>query len=138
MMKGNRIEATNTTYVGSHTIVTNMLAIPTGKTFVLTDLVVGGSHSVDAQHAIASAVPFKLYDVAGASGTAASGTNTPRLTINIPLNQTNSYEVAGAFKRGAVAIHFTNGPEFSNGVTPASGDNGTIGTGCVWVAGYLK
>lgn len=138
MIKGNRIEGTNTTYVGSHTIITNMLTIPSGKTFVLTDLVISGSHSVDTQHTLASHLPLKLFDVAGASGTAASGTNVPRLTINLPVIENNSYEAAAAFKSGSVVLHFTNGPEFSNGVTPATSNNGTTGTGCVWVAGYLK
>lgn len=138
MIKGNRIEATNTTYVGSHTIVTNMLVIPTGKTFVLTDLMITGSSAVDTNHTITSSLPVKLYDVAGASGTAASGTNVPRLTVNLPVLPVSSFEAAGAFKRGTAVVHFTNGPEFVNGVTPASGDNGVIGTGCVWVAGYIK
>jgi len=138
MIKGSRIEATNTTYVGSHTIVTNMLSIPSGKTFVLTDIMVSGSHSVDTNHTLASSLPMKLYDVVGASGTAASGTNTPRLTINLPVIPVSSFEAASAYKRGSVVVHFTNGPEFENGVTPATGDNGTIGTGCVWIAGYLR
>lgn len=138
MIKGNRIQGTNTTYVGSHTIITSMLNVPAGKTFVLTDLIVSGTHSVGDQITEASNLALKLYDVSGESGTAASGTNTPRLSINLPLNMNGSADSAAAFKKGSVVLHFTNGPEFSNGVTPATTNGGTTGTGCVWVAGYLK
>lgn len=141
MIVGTRISGTNAYAVGTSTTVYNMITIPTGKTFVMTDLVVTGSYAGDEITTFGSNDIFKVYDFVGSGATAASGTGTARVSLNLNIDQTASYDGATIDGvRGTTVLHFTNGPEFSNGVTPGMGAANTklIGTGCVWVAGLLR
>lgn len=144
MIKGTRFEAVNTTRdIGTSTTLYNMVSIPTGKTFVLTDLSVVGSALGDGPIGLLSHCVFVLYDVVGSGATAASGTNTPRLIIDIPqINLASAgADLVHTYQRTGAVMHFTNGPEFSNGVTPGMGGAANtllIGTGCVRVAGLYR
>lgn len=143
MIKGNRTEAVNTQAVGTSTTVYNMIAIPTGKTFVLTDIVVNGSYLADNPHAVASHTVFGIYDYIGSGATAASNTGTPLVLIDIPQVMLASAggDLVQTYQRGGAVMHFTNGPEFSTGVTPGMGGAANsliIGTGCVWIAGLIR
>jgi len=143
MIKGVRVEATNATVVGTQATVTNLLAIPSGKSFILTDLVVSATYAADGPTGLLSAQVFKLYDGAGDGATAQTGTTTPRLTVNLPNVQcaSSGADLVHTYQRGGVTMHFTNGPAFSTGITPGLGgaaNAGTIGTGCVYIAGILR
>jgi len=147
MIKGNRIEATNANAVGTSTTVYNMISIPTGKTFILTDLVLAATYGADDPIGLLSNQIFKLYDFIGSGGTAASGNATAKLNVHIPQVQLGTAYTSGladetpTFQHTGVVMHFTNGPEFTTGVTPGMGgaaNSQVIGTGCVWLAGILR
>ena len=146
MIKGTRIEATNTTRdVGTSTTVYNMISIPTGKTFILTDIVVTGSALADNPHGLLSHTVFALYDYIGSGATAASNVGTARLILDLPQVMLASAggDLVQTYQRGCAVMHFTEGrgPEFSTGVTPGMGGAANtllVGTGCVWLAGILR
>lgn len=150
MIKGTRIEATNSTRdVATGATNYALLSCPTGKTFVLTDLVVSATYAGETELGVASNYPLRLYDFVGSGSTDASTTATKRLSINLPADQSSFGQAAAAtFVRRGVALNFTNGPEFSSGVTPSMGNGGAtgassggaayIGTGCVWIAGIIR
>ena len=147
MIKGVRTEAVNAQAVGTSTTVYNMLAIPTGKSFVLSDLVVNGSYLQDDPHGLLSNMVFKLYDYVGSGATAASGVGTARVTVGIPQIQlatafaSNSVNETLTFQRGGSVMHFDTGIEFSTGVTPGLGGAANsliIGTGCIYIGGVIR
>jgi hypothetical protein len=144
MIKGVRVEATNAYTVNGGTAY-NMITIPTGKTFVLTDLIAAGTYAGD-ENAIKpqSHDALRLYDYAAAVSTDASVVATARLNVHlntIDNATTMTPGTAMTIMRTGVVLHLTNGPEFSNGVCPQmGGGNNTvpIGTGCLWLAGYIR
>lgn len=144
MIKGNRTEAVNTSRdIGTSTTLYNMVSIPTGKTFILTDLAVTGSALADGPAGVLSNSVFVLYDFIGSGATAASNAATARLVVNMPAIQLASAgaDLVHTRQRTSTVLHFTNGPEFSTGVTPGMGgaaNANLIGTGCVWMAGVIR
>jgi hypothetical protein len=142
MIIGVKKEATNSTNdVGTGVTVYNILTIPTGKVFVLTELEITASYANDTAIAEASNDLFKLYDFIGSGSTAASGNGTALVSVNMPLYPVHSWDkTAASFVRGSTILKYANGPEFSTGVTPGmgAGNAAIVGTGCVRVAGVLR
>jgi hypothetical protein len=142
MIKGVRTSATSAASCGT-TFGYNLLTIPTGKTFVLTDLSVVGTYADDTPYSPASHDNFRLYDFIGSGLTDASGLGTLRLCVNlngIDNTTTQTTDTKAAMISSGIVLHLTNGPEFSTGVTPQLGGANAqaIGTGGVWVAGYTR
>lgn len=143
MLRGTKIQATNAVDVGTAATITNMLTLPTGKTFILTDLVALPTYAIDDSHTTyTSNDVLRLYDGNGDGSTELSGTVPQRLTVHFPLVQlaTTGTGNVPKYQRQSVVLHFTNGPEFSTGVTPqmAGGQTNIIGTGCIWIGGILR
>jgi len=143
MIKGVRTEAVNTQAVGTSTTVYNMLAIPTGKSFVISDLVVNGTYLQDNPHGLLSHTVFSLYDYVGSGATAASGTGTARITVDIPQVALASAggDLVQTYERGGAVMHFDTGIEFSTGITPGMGGAANsliIGTGCIYIGGVIR
>ncbi len=144
MIKGNRTEGINSTEVGTGGTCPSLITVPTGKTFIMTDLVMSpdsaGVASLVALVASAEAVGF--YDFVMSGGTAASGNTVAVFKYAWDLEMGVSGATAIGFRRVGAAYHFTNGPEFSRAVSvevagAAAGSN-HVPTGCIWVAGILR
>lgn len=133
MIKGTRITRNNRTYaIGTTPLAYNMLTIPTGKTFVMTDLVIVGTAYTQTIVATAgSCMQLILYDEAAAG---ASGTTAGLIVHLDTVGSTSNWCSAGK------VMHWTNGPEFTVGVSPMLlGTNGVdICTFGLFVGGVLK
>lgn len=139
MIKGTRVEAINSTQdIGSGATGYNMIAVPTNKTFVLTDLIVTGSYAADACTS-ASNAPLKLWDYLGSGGTDASGGTSAvcRLSVLLTPYSPGAATAVMTSIRGTRILHLTNGPEFTLGFTPQM-SGPVIGTGCLWISGVLR
>lgn len=134
MIKGTRVTAQNSTQaVGTGIACYNMLAIPTGKTFVLTDLAVVGSAYTNTVVATAgSAMQLILFDQAGTG--IASGV-TAGLVIHL-----DTIGTAAAWNSVGKVMQWTDGPEFTVGVSPqlAVPGAGIIATYGLFIGGMLK
>lgn len=134
MIKGVRITARNSTKpITSAAVNYNMLVIPSGKTFTLTDLVVVGSHYVNSAIATSgSAFTLKLFDQVGDGSTA--GTTA---WVQFKLDQIGTNVQSRAVGK---VLHWTNGPEFTVGVTPALAGTDTpiIPSHALFIGGYLR
>lgn len=141
VVKGVRVEATNSTIIGTGGTCPSLLTVPTGKTFILTDISIIPTYGVDVPVGVASADVIAFYDVSAGGSTAASGTTNAKFKLNWDLQVTTGGGTAVAYSRGnGMVYHFTNGPEFSNGFTAElSGANSlNVGTGCMWIAGIYR
>lgn len=142
MIKGVPTNATNSTAIGTGGTCPSLLTVPTGKTFILTDLVIAPSYGADTASiaTVLSAGIVSFYDVSAGGSTAASGTTVAKFKVNYEMQTQSGGGSAIAYAKMPAVYHFTNGPEFSNGVTIELTDTGSenIGTGCVWISGLLR
>jgi hypothetical protein len=142
MIKGTRVEGTNSTAIGTGGTCPSLITVPGGKTFILTDIAMTPTYGLDdvAVVVAASAGLLSVYDFVLSGGTAASGNAAALLKIGWNMQHAVSGATAVALARRSAIYHFTNGPEFSNAfsleVTDAG--SGNIGTGCIWVGGILR
>lgn len=139
MITGIRVEGVNSVLVGSGGTCPAIITVPTGKTFVLTDVSMVPTHGVDANLAVAaSAAVVGFYDVVSAGATACSGTTAAKFKLGFDLQMESAGGSAVSICQKGVSYHFTNGPEFSNGITVETNSTQVVGTGCIWVAGVLR
>lgn len=144
MIKGNRVEGINSTEVGTGGTCPSLITVQTGKTFVLTDLVISPDYAGvgSAVALVASAEVVGFYDFVMSGGTAASGNTVAVFKYAWNLDMASSGATAIAMRRIGATYHFTNGPEFSRAVSvevagAAAGSN-NVPTGCIWVAGIYR
>lgn len=142
MIKGTRVEGTNSVIVGTGGTCPSLITVPTNKTFVLTDLSMTATYGVDTGLGVASMDVLAFYDLVMSGGTAGSGTSNAVFKINWDgyRESSSTTAVTPVLMRRSSVYHFTNGPEFSRAVSAeVSGANSAnIGTGCLWVAGILR
>lgn len=142
MIKGVRMEGTNSTAIGTGGTCPSLITVPSGKSFILTDITMMPTYGLDDAGIVvaASAGILSVYDFVLSGGTAGSGSTAALLKIGFNLQQGASGATAVALARRGAMYHFTNGPEFSNAVSLELTDTGSvnIGTGCVWVGGIVR
>ena len=123
---GTRKDGTNSAALLSDTTV-GVVSITTGRTFILTDLVVEAA--IDSLDAISAPV-IRFYDLASAA-TAAS----PKFIVSpdmVPMIITAPNMISGS----PLAITgIQNGPQFTTAVSVARNSHVAVSANCIWVGG---
>ena len=142
MIKGTRIQATNSAAIVPTTAGLNtaqaLLTLPTGKTFVLTDISVG--FQMSSSTGTAMQLPgVGLIDVAEAGGTAATVGEfkvalKPKFKSALHSNAVADVSLAEPM----VMTDFVNGMEFSTCVSAVNLGTWTIPTFGLQVFGVLR
>jgi len=142
MIKGNRIQATNSASVGIATASLNtavpLLTLPTGKTFILTDLAVG--FTMSSSTGTAMLLPgVGLIDVAQAGGTVATAGEIKMVARPELDSHAHFSAVADVYITEPLVItDMINGPEFSTCVSAVNLGTWTIPTFGIYVGGILR
>lgn len=135
MIKGARIEATaNTATLAPLLSAYGLLTVPTGKTFVLTDLVCafrGTAASAGGQAGVA--LMDKAFG-AGVSAFTASDVKVMFTGQKVLIGTATSI----VSPKPIVITDLQNGPTFSTCVTAGAVGTFAVPTYGVWVAGYLR
>lgn len=141
MIKGARIQATNSAAVVSTTAALNtaqaLLTIPTGKTLILTDIAVGFTMSTSTGTAM-QLPGIGLIDVAEAGGTAAAADEfkfvvRPKMKSSLHSNAVADISLAEPM----VITDLQNGPSFETCLAVVNLGTWTIPTFGVQIAGVL-
>lgn len=142
MIKGNRIQATNSAAIVSTTAALNtaqaLLTLPTGKTFILTDISI--AFLLSSSTGTAMQLPgVGLTDAAEAGGTAATSGEfklvlRPKLKAALHSNAVADLH----FDAPMVITDLQNGPEFSTCVSAVNIGTWTIPTFGVHIGGILR
>lgn len=142
MIKGARTQATNSAAIVSTTAALNtaqaLLTLPTGKTFILTDLAVAFTMSTSTGTAM-QLPGVALIDVAQAGGTAAT-VGEFKLALKPGLKgYPHSNAVADVVIDSPMVItSLANGPEFSTCVSAVNLGTWTIPTFGVQIGGIIR
>lgn len=142
MIKGVRIQATNSAAVVTTTAGLNtaqaLLTLPTGKTFILTDLTVGFTMSTSTGSAM-QLPGIGFIDVAEAGGTAATVGEFKAAYRPVLKSGFHSNAVADvSLAEPMVITDMVNGPEFSTCVSVVNLGSWTIPTFGVQIAGIMR
>lgn len=145
MIKGTKVQMTNSVGIGAYSggIMSSvpLMTLPSGKTFILTDLVCGFTPS----HAItdtAAVIPgIMLLDEAAAGNTAADQDNAKfmyRLNVSIIRNTAASNAAIQTPAMPLALTNIQNGPEFSTCVSAIGIGTWPVPTYGLWVGGILR
>jgi len=145
MIKGVRIQATNSIAIGAYSAgimsAVPLLTLPTGKTFVLTDIVCGftPSHAITGTGAVVPGIA--LLDVGAAGNTAADMDNAKfikRLTA-IQLHNTAGSNAAIVYPMMPLVVtDIEAGPEFSTCLSAIGIGTWPVPTYGLYVGGVLR
>lgn len=145
MIKGTKVQATNSVGIGAYSngIMSSvpLLTLPSGKTFILTDLVCGftPSHTVTNTSGVVPGI--MLLDEAAAGNTAADQDNAKfiyRLKTSLIINTAASDAVIQAPNVPLVLTDLENGPEFSTCISAIGIGTWPVPTFGLWVGGILR
>lgn len=146
MIKGIRVQAVNSVSIGAYSAglktAVGLLTVPSGKTFILTDLVCGFTPSgVMSGAAVTPGVA--LLDVAmGQAATAFTAGEikvayraNPKVVMGTAVSTTGGQAVIGG---PLVVTDIQNGPEFSTCVSAGNIGTLVIPTYGLWIGGIYR
>jgi hypothetical protein len=146
MIKGNRVQAVNSVAVGPYSgalkTAVGLLTVPTGKTFVLTDLVCGFTPS-GVMSNVAVPPGIALLDVAYGQAATAFTAGEIKAIYRAPLGRTITTATTAAggetYLAGPLVVtNIENGPEFSTCVSAGGVGTLTVPTFGLWIAGVYR
>ena len=142
MIKGTRIQASNitsavTVYSAGLSTAFPLLTLPTGKSFIMTDLVVGFTPA-DNLTDTAQLPGVLLEDLAEAAGTVPLTENVKFVARSQLITPQSTLHTSTSAPRSIIVTGLVNGPEFSTCLAIANLCSLSIPTYGVFVSGILR
>lgn len=137
MIKGTRIEATNSgaTIAPGLASAYGLLTLPTGKTFILTDLIAAFRPTASTG---TSEAGVALMDKAFGAGVSAYTQSDVKVYFPSPGKSLIGTATNGISPSSVVITDLVNGPEFSTCVTAGAFGTFAIPTFGIWIAGIMR
>lgn len=143
MIKGVKMTLVNTAtdltaYAGTYASAYPLLTVPTGKTFVVTDVVAGFIPSGSLAGTFAALPGVGLVDRASVAAGTAMTIGQYKVTFRPDFVMATTASNCGLLPKPLAITGIQNGPEFSTCVTAGNIGTWTIPTYGLYVGGYLR
>lgn len=135
MIKGIRMQATNTTTIAPILSGFGMLTVPTGKSFILTDLIAMFRQTVTSGLGMSG---IQLMDAAMGAGISATDGIAPKVTYGGVQDNLVGTVAINQAPRTLVVTDLVNGPEFTTCVAAVPTGTYAIPTYGLWISGILR